>query len=88
MSFPALSQESKSDSISHKTENKVESKESKSHLKKNKKKKKEGFGETLVSLGKGFLDRLKYRFNLEAIEEKVGNTKQKFKNKEGKKRKD
>ena len=49
------------------------------------KKKKEGFGESLLSLGKGFLDRLKYRFNLEAIEEKVENTKEKLKKKDKKK---
>jgi len=37
-----------------------------------------------LSLGKGFLDRLKYRFNLEAIEDKVNNAKKKLKQQEKK----
>lgn len=47
-------------------------------------KKKEGFGDTLLSLGKGFLERLKYRFNLEAVENKVEKAQQKLKKKESK----
>ena len=46
------------------------------------KKEKEGFGETLLTLGRGFMDRLKYRFNLEAVEKKV----EKFKKKGDKKK--
>lgn len=30
-----------------------------------------GFGDMLLSLGDGFIKRLKYRFNLEGVEEKV-----------------
>lgn len=51
---------------------------------KDKKQKKAGFGDSLLSLGKGFLERLKYRFNLEAVEEKVEKTQEKFKKKEDK----
>ncbi|MEL6559310.1 MAG: hypothetical protein AAFQ94_14060 [Bacteroidota bacterium] len=54
--------------------------------KKEVKKEKEGFGDTLLSLGKGFMERLKYRFNLEAVENKVEKAQQKFKKKEDKKR--
>lgn len=50
------------------------------------KEEKEGFGDTLLSLGKGFLERLKYRFNLEAVENKVEKAQQKFKKKEENKR--
>ncbi|MEL7144794.1 MAG: hypothetical protein AAFO69_00390 [Bacteroidota bacterium] len=46
--------------------------------------KKDGFGESLLSLGKGFLERLKYRFNLEAVEEKVEKTQKRFKKKDNK----
>jgi len=53
-----------------------------------KEKKKDGFGDTLLSLGKGFLERLKYRFNLEAVEQKVQKTQKKFKKKEDKDRKE
>ena len=49
-----------------------------------KKKEKEGFGDTLLSLGKGFLERLKYRFNLEAVENKLEKAQQKLKRKENK----
>ena len=62
--------------------NNQESQERQDPPKKETKKEKEGFGETLLSLGKGFMERLKYRFNLEAIENKV----EKFKKKEDKKR--
>ena len=36
-----------------------------------------GFGDLVMSLGEGFIKRLKYRFNLEGVEEKVNKFKKK-----------
>lgn len=87
LSLGALAQDSSGDSTStsEKTEvvqpSDTKKKPDPKDPKKGKKAKKDGFGDSLLSLGKGFLERLKYRFNLEAVEEKVEKTQKQFKKK-------
>ena len=83
LSVAAQAQESDGDSTATSNSTQVIQKPTKTD--KPKEPKKEGFGESLVSMGKGFLQRLKYRFNLEAVEKKVGKTQDKFKKKDEKK---
>ncbi len=43
---------------------------------------KKGVGDLLLTLGEGFLDRLKYRFNLGGLENKIENATRRFDNKD------
>jgi len=81
LSHFALGQEVEKDSsVLVKKEIKIEQTENQPKQKK----KKHGIGETFLSLGKGFLNRLKYRFNLEAVENKIEKVEEKLKPKEQK----